>query len=295
MRRTLVVMTMVIALVATAGPHKVLVLPLDGNAPAAQRSKLNASVVKMAKKNLAGDVTVGDTTFAETAAAVGCDPQSSACAQTVLTTLSVDEIVFGTATKEGKSTKIVVKRVQKGGSDPQTAETTIAASDSADKAEPGLEAAFTEPKPAEPPPPPPLEGSGSGSAVVQEPPKERPRPARGIAFFDTKERIMGVAFGAGGVVAIIIGISFWMGKQDLQSQIDDHPTNTLNDFQALEDLEDQASDKALWGNVFFGLGLVLGGASAYMFYRDSKNREAAVSAQPTETGTGAVITYGGRW
>lgn len=287
MRATLVLMSMFIAVIASAAPRKVLVLPLDGNAPAAQRSKLNASVVKMAKKNLAGDVTVGDTTFAETAAAVGCDPQSAECAQTVLTTLSVDEIVYGAATKDGKSIKVVVKRVQKG-SEPQVAETSIAATDSADKAEPGIEAAFSEAKPAEPPPPvePP---------PAVEPPKERPRPTKGIAFFDTKERIMGVAFGAGGVIAIAVGISFWVGKSEIQGQIDDHPTNTLADFQQLEDLEDQAGEKALLGNVFVGLGIVLGGASAYMFYRDSKNREAAVSAQPTEAGTGAVITYGGRW
>ena len=295
MRATLVLMSMVIAFIASAAPRKVLVLPLDGNAPGAQRSKLNASVVKMAKKNLTGDVTVGDTTFAETAAAVGCDPESIECAQTVLTTLAVDEIVYGSASKDGKSIKVVVKRVQKG-SDARSEETLIAATDSADKAEPKLEAVFTD-KPAEPPPPvdpPPPPAEGSGSAVV-EPPKERPRPAPGIAFFDTKERIMGVSFGAAGVIAIVVGISFWVGKSDIQGQIDGHATNTLNDFQELEDLEDEAASKALWGNVFFGLGVVLGGASAYMFYRDSKNREAAVSAQPTETGTGAVITYGGRW
>jgi len=54
-------------------------------------------VQKLARKT-AGNVANGDTTFAETAAAVGCDPAAADCAETVRTTLGVDELVWGTAT-----------------------------------------------------------------------------------------------------------------------------------------------------------------------------------------------------
>src|SRR5262245_16339995 len=172
MRIIVVLVTIGLAVVASAGARKVLVLPLDGNAPAAQRIKLNASVAKMTKKNLTGTVTVGDTTFAETAAAVGCDPKSDTCAQTVLSTLSVDELVYGTATKTGNTTTVELTRVIKGQT-PRTQATTIGANDNAEKAEPGLEPLFgASPPPPPPPPPPPLEGSGSstaGSTVSSEP------------------------------------------------------------------------------------------------------------------------------
>src|SRR6185369_2617758 len=99
MRTAIVALVTAIALVTSvvAGPRKVLVLPLDGNAAAAQKSQLNDSVAKMAKAKIDGDVTVGDTTFQETAAAVGCDPNAPQCADTVLSTLTVDELVYGTA------------------------------------------------------------------------------------------------------------------------------------------------------------------------------------------------------
>src|SRR5436189_2546563 len=99
--RAVSVVVVVLALVATAeaGPRKVVVLPIDGNAPAAQRTKLDATLAKLARKT--GDVTIGDVTFNETAAAVGCTPDAPGCAANVLTTLGVDEIVYGTATTEG--------------------------------------------------------------------------------------------------------------------------------------------------------------------------------------------------
>src|ERR1700750_1752566 len=97
MRTALVVLVVLVTSVA-AGPRKVLVLPVDGNAPAAQRKSIDAEILKLAKANVDGDVTEGDTTFADTATAVGCSAGQPECAQTVLSTLSVDEFVYGTAT-----------------------------------------------------------------------------------------------------------------------------------------------------------------------------------------------------
>src|SRR5258706_13023263 len=62
-----------------AGARKVIVLTLDGDADPALRTRLQQSVVKAARANGDG-VTIGNTTFAETAAAAGCDPATPACA-----------------------------------------------------------------------------------------------------------------------------------------------------------------------------------------------------------------------
>ena len=83
----IVSIALVLAATVTAGTRKVLVLPVDGNAPAAQRTGINDSIVSLAKSGVDGDVTAGDTTFNETAAAVGCTPDQPTCADTVMTTL----------------------------------------------------------------------------------------------------------------------------------------------------------------------------------------------------------------
>lgn len=274
MRTAIVALVTALALVTTAvaGPRKVLVLPLDGNAAAAQKSQLNDSVAKLAKAKIDGDVTIGDTTFQETAAAVGCDPNSPQCADTVLSTLAVDELVYGTATTENGQTTVTVHRATTG-VPPTSQAASIAQTDTGDKIEPGLGPAFGGAAP-------------SGSAA--------PREHVGSHFFDTRERKLGVGLAAGGVIALAVGISFWLGKNDLQDQIDNHPTRTVADFQALNDLEDRASTKALWGNIMVGLGLGLGAASGYFLYKDHESRNQTVTPAPVEGG-GMALVWGGRW
>src|SRR5215208_6700504 len=78
---------------AVAGPHKVLVLPLDGDAAPELRAKYSASVQRLAR-TLDGKVTPGDVTFTDTATAIGCDPKTPKCAEDVRATLGVDELVY---------------------------------------------------------------------------------------------------------------------------------------------------------------------------------------------------------
>lgn len=288
MRSIIIAVVTALAFVATvaAGPRKVLVLPVDGNAPAAQRSSINSAVVKLAKSGIDGDVTAGDTTFADTAAAVGCSPDQATCADTVLSTLSVDEVVWGTASVENGSTTVTIHRAAKGEPARQQI-AVIDATATGDQASAGLEPLFTR-EAAVPVGSGSEMGSGSGSAP------ERPHTG---SFFDTKERKIGFGLAAGSVSALVIGFSLWAGQSSLQDQIDNHPTMTLAQLQDLHNLEDRASTKAIWGNVFVALGIGLGGASTYYFWKDHKNRTTApvVAPAPTEDGTGVKLTIGGRW
>lgn len=279
MRTAIVALVTAIALVSSvfAGPRKVLVLPLDGNAPAAQKSQLNDSVAKMAKTKIDGDVTIGDTTFAETAAAVGCDPASADCAETVRSTLAVDELVYGSAKTDGGQTTVTVYRAQQG-SAPTSQISVIAETDSGDKAEPGIEPVFTGV---------PATAAAAGSVEA------RRRPSGN--FFDTRERKLGVGFAAGGVVLIAIGLSYWSAEGDLQDQIDSHPTRTLADLQSLQELEDRAGDKAMWGNILVGVGLGLGAVGGYFLYKDHQNRSTTLTPAPVEAGTGMTLVLGGHW
>jgi hypothetical protein len=274
-----------VALLSTviAGPRKVLVLPLDGNAPAAQKSQLDDSIAKLSRDRLDGDVTLGDTTFVETAAAVGCDPASPACAETVRTTLSVDELVFGSAKSADGSTTVTVYRAA-AGSMPTSQIVVITEADGGDKAEPALQPLFGGA--------PIVAGPPVGSAAGPTP--EQPGPSRN--FFDTRARKVGVGLGAGGVIALVIGLSFWSSKSDLQEQIDTHPTRTLDDLQDLQFLEQRAADKALWGNIMVGAGVGLLAVGAFMLYSDHRGRSAAtVTPAPAEVGSGMTLVLRGRW
>jgi hypothetical protein len=282
MRAAVVALVTTIALLTSviAGPRKVLVLPLDGSAPATQKTQLNDTVARMAKASIEGDVTIGDTTFAETAAAVGCDPQSDDCAETVRSTLSVDELVYGTADTENGTTTVTVNRTSAG--TPPTSQTaTLAEIDSGDKAEPALSPVFGGTAPVG------SDAAGSGSAVVDAP--------RRSNFFDTRERKIGTALAGGGVIALAIGLSFWSSTSDLQGQIDNHQSETLDEISDLTALEDRAGGKAMWGNIMVLLGLGLGGAGAYFLYKDHQNRQTTIAPAPVEAGTGMTLVLRGRW
>ena len=293
MRSAIVALVTAVALLTTviAGPRKVLVLPLDGNAPAAQKSQLNDSVAKMAKTKITGQVTVGDATFGETAAAAGCDPANPSCAESVRAMLSVDELVYGTAKTGTGSTTVTVYRATKGAT-PTSQIVVINETDSGDKVEAGLAPVFSE-------------GSAAGSAAVVGSGSELGSagsagsdtgpPKAGTNFFDTRDRKLGVGLAAGGMIALVIGFSFWAGKSDLQDEIDAHPTMTLTQLEDLHDLEDRAASKALWGNIMVGVGLALGATGAYFLYRDHNNRGTTLAPAPTENGSGMTLVLRGRW
>lgn len=307
MRTAIVALVTAVAFLTSvaAGPRKVLVLPLDGDAPPDQKSQLDDSVQAMARAKLAGDVTIGDTTFAETATAVGCDPKVPACAETVRSTLSVDELVYGSATVRDGNTTVTVYRITKD-APPATQTTVIAATEPGAQAEPALEPVFTEGSSTSSSgstdtgsdglgsaAPGPGSDLAAGSDVASG--SDATTPAPRSNFFDTRERKLGVGLAGGGVIALVIGFSLWASKSDLQDQIDDHPTRTYSDFQDLTALEDRAGSRALWGNLMVGLGLALGGAGAYYLYKDHKNRSATLTPAPVESGSGMTLVFAGRW
>jgi hypothetical protein len=283
MRLAIVIVITALVLVATvtAGNRKVLVLPVDGNAAAEQRTSINESIVNMAKSGIDGDVTAGDTTFNETAAAVGCTPDQPTCAETVMNTLSVDELVWGTAQSENGSTTVTVHRAAKG----QPARQQMAVIDEkagGDAAASALQPMFAREEAGS--------GSDTGSGAGS---GGRPHTK---SFFDTRERKMGVGFAAGSIACLVIGFSQWSSEAGLQDQIDMHPKDTLGQLQDLHKLEDRAANKALIGNIFVVLGVAAGAVSGYYFWTDHKNRaEAALTPAPTADGTGAQLVLRGRW
>jgi hypothetical protein len=290
MKRAIAILCLfLLELPAFAGPRRVLVLPLDGNADAATRQKLTASVQRLARV-IDGTVQPGDTTFAETAAAVGCDPAVPSCADDVRTTLNVDELVYGTATVESGKITIVVRRKAKG-AEPREVRTTIATSDSPDRVEPALLPLFTASgttttvtEPVEPPPP--VTDPAQPPTDPVPPPQDKPRTPM------SNDKKFGIAAVAGGGLLFVFGLASWGSASSVNDQIDNHETEDFEDFQELQELESRAKTRAWAGNILVVAGLALGGYGGYLLWRDHKAK-LTVAPAPVEGGGAALMfTYG---
>ena len=275
MKLCLSAVIILVALVANAmaGPERVLVLPLDGNADPATRAKLNLSVHKLATESAAGAVvTMGDATFDEAAAAVGCNAGAPKCAISVRTTLGVDELVYGTVTTDpAGQTTIVIRRSSVTSNPPRERSATL--SPGAESAEAELAPLFGVAEPVAEP------------ALLPPPPPPPPR--------DTSRRNIGIACASGGGVFIIIGLALWASESSKQDEIDNAPTQTLSELRHLQDLEDKAQTYAIVGDLVLLGGLALGGIGGWMLYKDHQERSVVVT--PAATPTGPAVVLRGTW
>ena len=279
-----IVVLMIITATALAAPHRVLVLPLDGNAEPSLRAKLNLTVQKLARSGLssaASTVSLGDTTFSETAAAVGCDPAAPDCAETVRATLGVDELVWGTTTWTHGETNLTVNRIA-AKQPARTASVLLAPKDGSEKADAELAPLF------------------GGAAPVKDPndtkdPKDTIPPVDPVVtpHYDNRKRNKGILLAAGGGISLLIGFALWSNASSVQQDIDDSPTANAGDFKRLEELESRAFKYAMIGNVMVLTGLAVGGYGGWIIYQDRKERSVVVT--PLITPTTAGVAVGGAW
>jgi hypothetical protein len=267
---------------AAAAPHKILVLPVEGAADAATRAKLTTQIVKLARA-LEGQVATADATFADTALAVGCDPKATSCRDEVMATLGVDELVWAVAVKDAGHTRLVVRRAAKATAERELS-ATIAASDSPDQLGAALAPLFAPPISApEPAGPPPVAAPAPASAPGA------PAPAPDLDDPHGDHNI-GLAFGVGGGVALVLGLAMWVSYASVQDSIDHHATATRGDFDDLIALEDRASTYAIAGDVLVVAGLAAGGVAAYYLFRDHHQHAIAIAPAPIGHGAGLTLT-----
>jgi hypothetical protein len=272
-----------LAVTGDAGPRKVLVLPVDGNADAPVRTRLDAVVLRLAH-TIDGDVKVGATTFADDALVAGCDPAMVSCVDTVIGTLGVDELVWGTATTENGTTTVVIKRATKG-TTPKDVTATLSPTDVPEKAEDSIKPMFV----------PDAAGSGSaaGSAAIGS--GSGSGSAEPVQPW-SQDKKLGVGLAAGGGLSLAIGFALWANESSLQGQINSAPIATLANIQSLKALEDKAGTYATWGDIMVIVGLAAGGAGAYYLWKDHQNQASVtITPAPVDNGTGARLIVGGRW
>lgn len=279
----------IVALAApAAASHKILVLPVEGTADAATRSRLTADIARLAR-SLDGQVASGSATFADTALAVGCDPRAASCSEQVMATLGVDELVWGTANRDRGQIQLVVRRAARGAAVREVS-TTFASGDRGDRITAGIAPLFAPPgAPALPDPAVAAANAPPGPAVEAGPP---PAAATDPGD-DRRHRTLGIALAAGGGGSLVLGLALWVSYASVQNSIDHHATRTLGDFQDLRSLEGRASTYAIAGDVFVLAGLVAGGVGGYLLYRDHQRHTMTVAPAPVPGGAGAMITLTG--
>ena len=300
---------------AMADPHKVLVLQSEGRADGAVRAKIDASILKLARSIPSADVSPGDTSLSDAAAAVGCKPETPACRDEILSMLAVDELVYANLTSKPGGTEIEVHRASKGNTvEGKMTLATGADPDKLDKLVPlfgGEAVAVTTTPPTEPvtttttptttptdpttrpteplttPQPPLVTGQPTQPTTTPAQPSDTPSRSR---------QRLELAGMIGGGALVLIGFMFWGSANDIQSQINEAPTQTKPQLDALADLESRGDSYASWGNALFLGGAVLGGISTYFFIKDRRARRHASSARITPTvidhGAGLALTFG---
>ena len=306
-----VVTIVALAASAAAARHRILVLPVEGTADAATRGKLTGQLARLARA-LDGQVTTGSATFADTALAVGCDPRTPGCSDEVMATLGVDELVWGSAMRDGGRIRLVVRRATKGGA-PREIATVFATGEADERITAGIAPVFgaatgvDRRPPAEPGPTPvsPSPTAPSPAAAAEASPTAAsaaaatagPGPGDVPASPDepghARDRTLGFALAGGGALSLALGLALWASYSSLQQQIDNHAVRTPADFQDLHALEDSASNRAIGGDIFVVAGLVAGGIGAYYLVRDHRRHGVIVAPAAVPGGAAMTITWTG--
>lgn len=296
MRAPLVMALALIAPALTAAPARgdafdprVMVLPVEGTAPTGLGALANdvGTALATGAKVTSSSVARATASFEDTAVIVGCEAAEPDCADAVAAALNVDQLLLATITATGFEASIEITAITREAEPVTETYPVRKASRAADlaliqAAVPRMleEGEARRTKALEPVDPDPLPPPDPDPVPAPRPPAEG-APSR-----------LPLAVTIGGGVVLVAGVISWALASGLQGDIDDAPTSTPEEVDALVALEDRAALRATLGNVLVIAGAVVAVAGGTWWWLDHRSH-ARVTVSQLPGGAGVAI--GGAW
>lgn len=261
---------------AARAEQPVLVLQFSGE-PAASASALGK---EMAAAIRASGSEVNEASREDVLTLAGCAEPSDDCLRQALGILEVRAAVTGEVRPSSGGVEVELRTVSPDGP-PRTRTVALAGATPAEQAgafRPEAEAFWQgEPSPA--------------AAAAAEPPAEPPpgadlsRPADGgeASFSASRVRPYAWAIAGGGAGLMAVGALLLVAADGKQGDVDDAPTDTVEDLEALVELEASGRRYARWGNVCVIVGGLAAIAGGVLIYRQGRDGGGAESSSPQVT------------
>jgi hypothetical protein len=297
-RAPLVAAVLAAAVLTVAAPRAaradqpVLVLRFSGE-PAATAAALSK---RMAEAVRASGSEVTEASREDVVTLAGCADPSDECLRQALAVLEVREAITGELRASDGRMEVELRAVSATG-EPRTRTVVLAGATPGEQAaqfgpeaeafwkdEPSPAEAAAAAQPAEPPPgadlTPTDDGGGSGFSAARVEPW-----AWGVA--------------GGGVGLMAVGAVLLFAAEGKQGDVDDAPTDSVEDLEELVELEESGRRYARWGNVCILAGGIAAIAGGFLIYRQG-SRGGSEPASPQITvapsageGVGAALVVRG--
>lgn len=273
---------------ARAEAPQVLVIPLT-TADDAALGETAASLSESLRTVVAargGHPIEAQATRADIAAMTGCSTDDDACLQTIAEAMGVTEVLLGSleANPRGGLTVSITYYVVGGEARRDRIELSASEAGPATLELEPRATAFLAGEPAAPEPRPDLT-----------PRMKTPDPPPPAAFRFGRVRTSSYVIAGSGAALVGLGVIFYAIASGKQDEVNEHPTDTLADLRALEDLESSGKTFTTLGNV----GAIVGGLAAatglslIAIQGSRKERGPTVTPMPMQGGAGLTLTLWG--
>ncbi|HEU5057762.1 MAG TPA: hypothetical protein VFU21_14625 [Kofleriaceae bacterium] len=270
----------------------VLVLQFSGE-PAPSAAALSK---RMAEAVRASGREVTEASREDVFTLAGCAEASDECLRQALGTLEAREVVTGEVRAAGSGVEVELRAVARDGEPRARTVAVPGATPTEQVAAFGPEAdAFWNGQPS------PAEAAAAAEPAQPPPGADLSRPDDGGRAGFSASRVepwaWGIAGGGAGLMAV--GAVLLLAAEGKQSDVDDAPTDTVSDLEALVELEESGRRYARWGNVCILVGGIAAIAGGVLVYRQgTRAEEEAASPQITLTpspgdGVGAALVVRG--
>jgi hypothetical protein len=270
-----------------AADGRTMVMPLEGElggvlnqAPAAFAAELAA-----AAGSDGVPASIAQASISDTAMLVGCDPESPDCLDQVAATLDVDELIFGDVSPgEERGTVVVSVIVYRRGRRPEQ-RTFVVPARTVEQASSTLGTEFRAYR----------GGDGAGAPGGPEVSGSRTR------FSFAKVQRLPKLLTIGGGALIGVGVVLHFGARSKQREVDEAPTGTVEQLEALEDLERSGQRLSRAGNAMLILGAAAATVGIALAVRqgvvrvdESPAGAVTLAPMPVAGGFGVALTVGAR-